>query len=52
MLESLLNKVASFKVYNFIKKILQHRHFPVKVGKFFKNTFFEEHLLTAASGKS
>ena len=36
-------------VKNFIKKRLQHRCFPVKFAKFFKNTYFEEHLWTTAS---
>ena len=50
-LESLFNKVADLKVWNFIEKRLQHRCFPVKFAKSFKNTHFEEHLLRAASGK-
>ena len=33
----------------FIKERLQLRCFPVKFGKFFKNTYFEEHLRTTAS---
>ena len=32
-----------------LKKRLQHRGFPVNIANFFKNTFFEEHLRTAAS---
>ena len=45
MLESLFNKVAGLKAFNFIKKILQHISFPVKFAKNFKNTFFlTEHL--------
>ena len=31
-------------ICNFIKKRLQHRCFPVKFGKFFKNIFFTEYL--------
>ena len=33
---------------NFIKKRLQHRCFPLDIAKFLE-TYFEEHLLTAAS---
>ena len=36
VLESLLNKVAGFQVCNFIKKILQHRCFPVNIAKFLR----------------
>ena len=43
-LESLLNKVASLKPCNFIKKRLQHRCFPVNIAKFLRTTFFTEHL--------
>ena len=32
--KSLLNKVAGLKAWNFIKKRLQHRCFPVKFAKF------------------
>ena len=46
MLGSLFNKVA--KACNFIKKRLEHM-FPKEIWKIFKNTYFEEHLLTAAS---
>ena len=35
VLEPLLNKAAGLQVCNFIKKILQHRYFPVKFEKFF-----------------
>ena len=45
VLESLLNKVAGFQACNFIKKILQHRCFPVNIVKFFKKTYFEKHPL-------
>ena len=48
MLESLFNKVADPKFYNFIKKRLQHRCFPVNIAKFLKTPYFEEHLRTAA----
>ena len=37
------------QTYNCIKKRLQHRCFPLNIEKIFKNTYFEEHLLTAAS---
>ena len=37
------------KVCNFVKQKLQHRSFLVKLAHTFKNTYFEEHLRTAAS---
>ena len=40
MLESLFNKFADLKAYNFIKKRLRHRFFPVNIAK----------LLRTASG--
>ena len=43
VLESLFNKVAGLEDCNFIKKILQHRRFPVKLAKFLR-TFFTKHL--------
>ena len=49
MLESFLNKVGMLKACNFDKKRLQHRCFSVKLANFIKNTYFEEHLPTAAS---
>ena len=49
MLESLINKVAALKACNFIKKRLQHSFFFYKYCKIFKNTYFDEHLQTAAS---
>ena len=48
MLESLFNKVAGLRVCNFIKMILQQICFPVKLAKFLKNTYSEEHLRTTA----
>ena len=46
MLESFLNKVTGLNACNFIKKRLQHRHFPVKFAKFWKTsilkTIFEQ----------
>ena len=38
-------KLQAFQICNFIKKIVQHRCFPVR---FFKNSYFEEHLRTTA----
>ena len=35
VLESLFDKVAEIEICNFIKKILQHRCFPVKFAKVF-----------------
>ena len=36
MLESLFNKVAGLKVWNFVLKRLQHRCFPVNMAKFLR----------------
>ena len=36
MLESFLNKAASLKACNFIKKRLQRMYFPVKFGEFLR----------------
>ena len=41
MLESLLNKVAGLKAWNFIKKRLQHRYFPMKLAKFWRTLFLQ-----------
>ena len=41
-LESVFNKTAGLKVYNFIKKRLQLRFLPVKFVKFLKTSFFTE----------
>ena len=53
MLESLFYKAAGLKVWNCIKKRLQHSCFPVKLAKFLKTTFFTEEfqwlLLTFSS---
>ena len=46
---SFLNKIAGLRACNFIKKILQHKCFPVKFAKFFKNTFLYRTPLVAAS---
>ena len=40
LLESLLNKVASLKTWNFIKKRLWLRYFPMNSPQFFKNHFY------------
>ena len=47
VLESLFHEVADLQTSNFIKKMLQHRCFPV--ANFLRNTYFEEHLRAAAS---
>ena len=44
VLESLFNKVSGLKAFNFIKKILQHRCFPVNITKFLKALFSKDHL--------
>ena len=41
MLESLFNKVVDLKAWNFIKKRLEHRCFPVKLAKFLRTTFLQ-----------
>ena len=41
MLESLPNKVTGLKAGNFIKKRLQHRHFPVNIAKFVRTAFLK-----------
>ena len=46
MLESVFNKV---KAYNFIKKRLQHRRFPLNISKFLRTPFFYRTHLVAAS---
>ena len=51
MLESLFNKFIDLQAYNFTKKRLQHRRFPVNIANF-KNTYFEKHLRTAGSDSS
>ena len=49
MLKSPFNKFVALKVIYFIKKRLQDRCFPVNIAKYFKNTYFEKQLQTAAS---
>ena len=44
VLESLFNKNAGLTTRNFIKKRLQHRHFPVKLAKCLRTLLFTEHL--------
>ena len=56
MLQSLFNKVAGLKAWNFIKKRLQHRCFPVKFASFlgtpvFKKIYERLLLLTAESAR-
>ena len=41
--------IGKLQACNFIKNGLQHRCFPLKIAKIFKNTYFEEHLPMAAS---
>ena len=40
---SLFNEIAGLKAYNFIKKRLQHRCFPVNIAKFVRTYFIEHH---------
>ena len=40
---SLFNKITGLQAYDFIKKRIQHRCFPVNVAKSFKNNYLEEH---------
>ena len=49
MLESLFNTVACLKACNYIKKRLQHRGFPVNIGKLLRTAFFFRTFLVAAS---
>ena len=48
VLELFFNIVAGLEDWNCIKKRLQHRCFFCEYCKIFKNTYFEEHLRTAA----
>ena len=41
MLESLFNNVAGFQAWNFVKKRLQHRYFPVNVTKFLRTAILK-----------
>ena len=42
--ESLFHKVAGLKAYNFNKKRLLQRCFPVNIAKFLRTALFIEHL--------
>ena len=44
MLEPLFNEIKSLKAWNFIKKRLQRKCFPVKFRKFLRTPFFIEHI--------
>ena len=46
---SLFNKVANIQACNFIKKRLQHRHFPVKFEKFLRTPVSKNICETTAS---
>ena len=41
MLESYFNKVAGLQAYNFIKKRLQHRCFPVNITKLLRTSILK-----------
>ena len=43
------NTCAGVSIYYSTKKRLQHRHFLVNIAKFFRATYFQEHLRMAAS---
>ena len=43
------SKTVGLMAFNFIKKRLQLRCFYVNIEKFFKTTYFEEHLRTTAA---
>ena len=45
VLKSLFKKVAGLKVCNLMRKILQHRSYPVNIAKFLRTTFFIELFL-------
>ena len=40
-LQSLFDKDAGLKAWNFIKEIIQHRSFPVKLAKFLRTPFLQ-----------
>ena len=44
VLESLFTKVANLEAWNFIRKRIQHKCFPVKFEKILRARFFTEHL--------
>ena len=45
MLESLFDEAAGLNTFNFIKRRLQHKLFPVNIAKLFRTASFIEHLL-------
>ena len=47
MLKFLFDKVAGLQPYNFIKKSLHHRYFPVRFVKFLRASFFYRTLPVA-----
>ena len=49
VLESLFNQVPGLQCCNIINKRLQHKCFHVNIAKYLENTYFEEHMRTAAS---
>ena len=49
VLESLFNKIAGLKTYNFIIKETPTQEFSCEYWETFKNIYFEEPLLVAAS---
>ena len=51
VLESLFNKVAGLKAWNFIKKSLQHSCFPANIEKLLRTAFFYKTNPVAASKK-
>ena len=50
-MESFFNKVVSLQAWNFIKKDSNTEVFSCEIWEIIKNTYFEEHLRTTASGK-
>ena len=49
MLQCLFNKLIGLQAWNFTKKRLQHKRFPVNIANF-KNIYFKKHHRTAGSG--
>ena len=49
MLQCLFNKLIGLQAWNFAKKRLQHKRFPVNIANF-KNIYFKKHHRTAGSG--
>ena len=48
VLESLFNNITGMKAWNFLKKRLQHKRFPVNITKFLRTAFFVEHPVAAS----